>query len=241
MIILAVSDLDSLEGDYEQFWNLLEKAEEPNLFLMAGDMYLSDTPEDYKIIIEHFKNLGWKCPIIACFGNREFEQKYDEIKSICGSRIKFLNDESVKITIKGKTVGIVGSKGCIDQPTFWQIKTIPNIRKFYKERAEKIRQLLASLKTDVKILLTHYAPSYQTLKGENSRIYGGLGYNGLEKALVETRTTFAIHGHAHLGSPLGFAGSIPIFNVALPVNRGLTKIDTDKLPAPQKKGLNRFL
>lgn len=241
MIILAVSDLDSLEGDYEQFWNLLEKAEEPDLFLLAGDMYVKDKPEKYKTILDYLERLEWKCPIVACFGNREFEQQYDVIKKICGSRIKFLNDESVELKIKGKTIGIAGSKGCLDRPTWWQIKTDPNIRKFYKERAEKIRQLLAGLKTDIKILITHYAPSYQTLKGENPNIYGGLGCNGLEKTLVETRTTFAIHGHAHLGSRLGFAGSIPIFNVALPVNKGLTKIDTDNMPSPPKKGLKKFL
>ncbi|MFZ3077242.1 MAG: metallophosphoesterase [Candidatus Aenigmatarchaeota archaeon] len=241
MIILAVSDLDSLEGDYGQFWQLLAKASEPDLFLLAGDMYVADKPESYKIILEHFERLGWKCPIVACFGNREFEQKYDEIRKICGSRIKFLDDESLELAIKGKAVGIVGSKGCLDQPTWWQIKTNPQIRNFYRERAEKIRQLLTQLKTDVKILLTHYAPTYQTLKGENPNIYGGLGCSGLEKTLTETKTTFAVHGHAHLGSPLGFAGSVPIFNVALPVNRGLTKIDTDNLPAAPKKGLNKFL
>ncbi|MBU3957986.1 MAG: metallophosphoesterase [Nanoarchaeota archaeon] len=241
MLILAVSDLDSLEGDYGQFWQLLEKAIEPDIFLLAGDMYIGDAPQNYKIILEHFEKLGWKCPIIACFGNREFEQKYEEIKKICGCRVNFLNDKSAALTVKGKTVGIVGSKGCLDQPTFWQLKNIPQIRKSYKERAEKIRQLLAQLKTDVKILLTHYAPTYQTLKGENPNIYGGLGCRQMEEILVKTKTTFAVHGHAHSGSPLGFAGSVPIFNVALLVNRGLTMIDTDKLPAPRKKGLDRFL
>lgn len=241
MIILAISDLDSLEGEYEQFWSLLEKAEEPDLFLIAGDMYVDDKHEKYKIILDYFERLGWKCPIVACFGNREFEQKHGEIRKICGAKIRFLDDESVEMKIKGKTVGIAGSKGCLDLPTWWQMKTNPQIRKFYRERAEKIRHLLAGLKTEIKILLTHYAPTYKTLKGENPNIYGGLGCSGLEKTLVETKTTFAVHGHAHLGSPLGFANSIPIFNVALPVNKGLTVIDTDKLPAPPKKGLNRFL
>ncbi len=241
MIILAVSDLDSLEGDYEQFWNLLAKAGEPDIFLLAGDMYVDDKPEKYKTIMDYFERLGWSCPIVACFGNREFEQKHCEIRKICGARIRFLDDESVELKIKGKTVGIVGSKGCLDQPTWWQIKTNPQIRKFYKERAEKIRRMLAGLETDIKILLTHYAPSYQTLKGENPNIYGGLGCKELEKILEETKTTLAVHGHAHLGSLLGFAGTVPIFNAALPVNKGLARIDTDNLPEPPKKGLEKFL
>lgn len=241
MIILAISDLDSLAGDYEQFFNLIAKASEPDLFLLAGDMYIGDKTENYNIILEYLERLGWKCPFFACFGNREFEQRYGEIRKLCGSRIKFLNDESAELKIKGKTIGIVGSKGCLDQPTWWQIKTNPYIRKFYKERAEKIKQMLQNLRTDIKILLTHYSPSYQTLKGENPKIYSGLGYNGFEKILVEAKATFAVHGHAHLGSQIGFAGFIPIFNVALPVNRGLTKIDTDNLPSPPKKGLENFM
>ncbi len=236
MIILAVSDLDSLDGDYGQFWSLLAKANEPDLFLLAGDMYVDDKPEKYKIILDYFERLGWSCPIVACFGNREFEQKHGEIRKICGARIRFLDDESVELKIKGKTVGIVGSKGCLDQPTWWQIKTNPQIRKFYKERAEKIRWMLAGLKTEIKILLTHYAPSYQTLKGEAPNIYGGLGCRELEKVLEETKSTLAVHGHAHYGIPLGFTGSVQIFNVALPVNKGLARIDTDNPQDRPKKG-----
>jgi Icc-related predicted phosphoesterase len=240
MIILAVSDLDSLEGHYEQFWNILQKAEEPEIFLMAGDMYAEDDPSKYEIILEYFENLGWNCPIIACFGNREFEQRYDEIIRIAGYRIDFLDDEPIVVEAEKKKVGIVGSKGCLDQPTWWQMKTIPNIRKIYRERTERIREMLLGLDTDTMILLTHYAPTYKTLKGEKRSAYSGLGCKALEKIIVDTKATFAVHGHAHLGTPLAFARSTPIFNVALPVNRGLTKIDTNNLPSPPKRGLGKF-
>lgn len=225
MIILAVSDF---ERDYRQLWNLLKNSDEPDIFLTAGDMYNDGDPGHYGTIVEYLEKLKWKCPALACLGNWD-EGDRDEIREVCGSRIFLLEEESAKMKIKGKTVGIVGSIGCVDSFAWF----LPGIWKnFYRERAEKIRQLLAQLKTDVKILLTHYAPTYQTLKSENPNIYENLGYKGLEKVLTETKTTFAVHGHAHFGIPLGFANLTPIFNVAFPVNRGLVRIDTGSLPKP---------
>lgn len=225
MIILATSDF---ERDYRQLWNLLKGSDEPDIFLMAGDIYNDGDPGHYGAIVEYLEKLKWKCPALACLGNWD-ESDRDEIKEMCGNRVLILEEESAKMKIKGKTVGVVGSTGCLDIFAW----LLPGIWKdFYRERAEKIRQLLAGLGTDVKILLTHYAPTYQTLKGENPNIYENLGYSELEKILSETKTTFAVHGHAHYGIPLGFAGSIPIFNVVFPVNNRLVRIDTGSLPKP---------
>lgn len=225
MIILATGDF---EEDYRQLWNLLKKSEEPDIFLMAGDMYNDGDPEHYGTIVEYLEKLKWKCPALACLGNWD-EGDRDEIKELCGKRVLLLEEESAKMKIRGKIAGVVGSTGCVDSFAWF----LPGIWKnFYRERAEKIRHLLSGLGNDFKILLTHYAPSYKTLKGENPNIYENLGYRGLEKILTETKATFAVHGHAHLGSPLGFAGSVPIFNAAFPVNRGLVRIDTGNLPKP---------
>lgn len=225
MIILATGDFES---DYMQLWNLLKKSDEPDIFLTAGDMYNDGNPGHYEIIVEYLEKLKWKCPALACLGNWD-EGDRDEIRELCGSRILLLEEESAKMKIKGKTVGVVGSIGCVDSFAWF----LPGIWKdFYRERAEKIRQLLLGLGTDVKILLTHYAPSYQTLRGENPFIYENLGYRGLEKILIETKATFAVHGHAHFGVPLGFVGQIPVFNAAFPANSGLVRIDTDSLPKP---------
>lgn len=238
MIISAVSDLDALQENYEPFFEALRNARKPDLLLFAGDMYERSQPENYRIILDMIDKVGWKCPVVAIFGNREFEQHYGRIREICGKRIRFLDDESLIIKISGREIGIVGSKGSIDQPTWWQLTNIPNIRKIYRERAEKLALLLKELRTEIKILLTHYAPTYKTMKGENPRAYGGLGYKGLENALIEAKATFAIHGHAHYGTVQAFIDSIPVFNVAFPVNKKIVEIDTDNLP---KAGLAKFV
>ncbi len=238
MLISAVSDLDPLRGNYELFFVALQKAKMPDLLLFAGDMYERNMPENYKIILNYIERIGWDVPIVAVFGNREFEQEYDKIKEICGKRVRFLVDESLTIKISGRKIGIVGSKGCLDQPTWWQMTNIPRIREIYRQRAEKISELLKALRTEVKILLTHYAPTYRTLKGENPNAYGGLGYKNLERALVEAKATFAVHGHAHFGTQQAFIASIPIFNVAFPVNKKIVEIDMERL---LKAGLAKFV
>jgi Icc-related predicted phosphoesterase len=241
MLIAATSDLDSLTGDFAKFADALAAAKKPDLFLWAGDMCDFKMPHQYRDIVRIVDRAGWDCPIVAAWGNREFEQDYEKIKQMTGKRVVFLDDELFLTEIGGRRIGIVGTKGSLDKPTWWQTRTFHDIREIYKRRFEKVTGLMANmnaLKVDVKILLSHYALTYQTLKGERSDVYGGLGYKAFEKAIAEAKPTFALHGHAHFGTALAFADSVPIFNVAFPVNKGIVIIDPDRLPA---KGLRSFV
>jgi Icc-related predicted phosphoesterase len=181
--------------------------------------------------------IKWDCPIIAVFGNREFEEDVDDIIKASRKRIKFLDDESLELKIGDKTVGIVGSRGSLDIPTWWQFHHVSGIDDVYKDRLENIKRMLNELRTDTKILLTHYSPTYKTLKGENPRYYGGMGSKKLEEVLKETRPTFAVHGHAHYGIPLAFVEAVPVFNVCFELNKKIVEIDPENLP---KTGLSKF-
>ncbi|MBU3896458.1 MAG: metallophosphoesterase [Nanoarchaeota archaeon] len=225
MIIAAISDLDVLGNDISEFFKLLKKMKEPDLLIFAGDMYEWANPKQYKKIQKAIK---WKCPVVAVFGNREFPEDEKEIMK-SAKKIKFLKDESITLKIKGKTVGIVGSRGVLDSPSFWQKMNINGIEEFYQEELETITRLLTELKTDIKILVTHYAPTYRTLTGEPMFIYSGLGTKRLEKVMKDTKVTLAIHGHAHYGRDFAVVGNIPVYNVCLCNNGKITIIDTDKL------------
>lgn len=226
MIIYAISDLDVLRSNIDKFLALLKNAKEPDLLLFAGDMYEYRNPKQYKEIVDHIK---WKCPIVAVFGNREFSEDENDIKK-CAGRIKFLDDESTTFKIKGETVGIVGSRGCLDYPMFWQVTETIGILDTYDRTAARIEKLLSGLKTDIKILLTHYAPTQKTLEGEEPELYPVLGSKILEKVLIKTKVTLAIHGHAHYGIRFAFVGKVPVYNVSYPITKAFTIIDTDKLP-----------
>lgn len=236
MNIAAISDLDPLGFDMDPLLNMLKKAKKPDVFLLAGDIYEYRSPEIYGLFLDFLKMTGWKCPVIAVFGNREFEEDRDEIKKYCKGKIKFLEEEKTEIKIGDKTLGIVGTEGSLDTPTWWQFKHEKGISNVFDERREKVRKLLLGMKADVKLILSHYSPTYKTLKGEDSRIYGGLGSEKYEKVLVETGTDIAIHGHAHYGIPMAFVGSTAVFNVCFTINRKIVEIDPDNLPGTDNVG-----
>jgi len=238
MLISAISDLDTLGMDLEPFWGIIKTAKKPDIFLLGGDMYDYRNPDIYGLLLDFIKLRKWTCPIFAVYGNHEFDEDIDEIKKICGKKITFLDEESIELKIKDKKVGIVGSRGSLDFPTWWQSTHVPNIRKAYLDRIKNCEKLLQNLKVDIKILLSHYAPTYKTLVGENPKIYSSLGSKKLEKILVKTKTSFAIHGHVHYGIPLAFVKGIPVFNVAFEINKKIVEIDTDKMP---KTGLHKFV
>jgi len=237
MIIAATGDLEELGIDLELFWDMIKKTKEPDLLLFAGDMYEYRTPEVYSLFLDFIKMSKWKCPIIAVFGNSEFDEDVDDIKKICKKRIRFLEEESITLKIKNKKVGIVGTRGSLDIPTWWQFQNMPDIKKTYEQRMNNVKRLLKDLKTDIKILLIHYSPTYKTLKGEDRKLYGVLGSKKFEKVLIETKPTFVVHGHAHYGIPLAFVNSIPVFNVCVSVSKEIVEINPDNLP---KTGLKKF-
>lgn len=237
MIVGAISDLDPLGIDLDPFFGMVKRVKEPDLFLMAGDIYDYKSPEIYGLVIDFLKMQNWKCPIVAVFGNHEFDEDKDDIRKICGKRITFLEEETKIIKAGGRTVGIVGTEGSLDVPTWWEFTHVKGIVRTYDARREKVRKMLLDLKADIKILLSHYSPTYKTLKGEDRRVYGGLGSEKYEKILLESAPTFAIHGHAHYGLPMAFVGATPVYNVCFNINRKIVEIDPDRLP---KAGLRKF-
>ena len=147
-----------------------------------------------------------------------------------GDRITFLSDESFILTLEdGKTLGIVGSKGSLDQPTWWQSRNIPNIRQTYSQRIRIIRDLLQELEADFKILLMHYAPTFKTLGGERRAFYQQLGSKKLEDIIIGSKPDAVIHAHAHNGKRFALLEGVPIYNVSLPLNQAIPII---KLPRP---------
>ena len=69
---------------------------------------------------------------------------------------------------------------------------------------------------DLVILLTHYAPTYETLRGERREIWPMLGTKRLEDALMNLNV-LAIHGHSHDSKVRCVRlGESTIVNVAFP-------------------------
>ena len=229
MKILAIGDLDALFGDYKIFEKILQKEKEPDAFLIAGDLTQWGTIEEYIKLVDAIKKMDWSCPIIACLGNHDPEGAEKKFSSV-SERIRILNEERIQLNINGEKFWIVGSRGSLESGSLsYYIDAAKHSD--LEKRMRKIEELLSSCKGE-KILLTHYSPTYKTLEGEPQQIWGGLGDPRMERILLKTKVTFALHGHAHYGLPMAFVEKIPVFDIAYPIRAGFTHIDTKKLPKP---------
>jgi Icc-related predicted phosphoesterase len=236
MIIAAVSDVHS-PRNYTDFVRAVESLKvKPDLFLMAGDMIDRGEIGEYERI---FNALFGKinCPIVACFGNNEFEQVRDDVKKK-HPEVKFLDDDATVVSVGKIMIGIVGTTGSLDTPTPWQKQNIPNIEKIYQDRVSLVDRLLVRMKTDLRIVLMHYAPTYKSLEGENPRFYSTMGTRMYEPVLWDRKPTLVIHGHSIRGVKKTWSDTVPIFNVAFLLNREIVLIDTEK---DLKPGIAKFV
>lgn len=215
MEIGAVGDIHypAYKGLFEES---LKNIKNIDLLLLAGDIVDVGLYKNYNIVYGLIRKY-LKCPVIACFGNTEFQKK--EIKNE-NKEIRFLDDES--FVFGG--IGIAGTTGSLDKPTSWQAKNIPGIREIYRQRVVKVKDLLSELKISKKILLMHYSPTYKTLEGEDKRIYYWMGSKKYEAVIRETKPEVVIHAHSHSGSKYAEINSSKIYNVSLPLRKEITLI-----------------
>jgi Icc-related predicted phosphoesterase len=196
-----------------------------DLFLLAGDLILRGGIENLASVLAVFDDNGICCPIIGCFGNEEYSEIRDQMKVAAGNRIKFLDDSSASLQVGSLNIGIVGSQGSLDLPTPWQAENIPGIEEVYSQRISRLSGILGRLVADVRILLTHYPPTYRVLKGERRTFYPYIGSQKCERILAGGMVTFAVCAHAHMGIPFAVAKGVPVYNVSLPVAHRITLID----------------
>jgi len=237
MIIAATSDIHSPRY-FDMFVKAMEELRvKPDLFLLAGDTVHKGNADEYlKVYNVFFGKID--CPIIACFGNDELGPGSRVLIENKVPDIKFVQDESLIVDINERKVGVIGSLGCLDRPTYWQRTNLPGIYETYKERVGTIEKILSELKADIKILLIHYTPTYKILSGEDPKVYAELGCNKLERVIIEQKPDLVITGHTHKGIKQVWLETIPVFNVGLLLNQNIVVIDTEK---DLKPGLEKFL
>ncbi|RLG88707.1 MAG: metallophosphoesterase [Thermoprotei archaeon] len=217
----------------------------PDIIILAGDIIDHGRTNALSTVVNPLCKKFPNIPIVAIFGNEEYFDIEDKLINSY-SQITWLSDSVLTLTIKGIKICIVGSRGVLEKPTPWQRKNIKGIEYMYKKRVEVLRDLLvkAKQKCEVVILVTHYAPTFITVKGEPFTAYPYLGSRSLERILRETQIDLVIHGHAHNSRVLEASlGITRIYNVALPARKGITKIEFHKVSSREEtqKGLLRFL
>ena len=137
--------------------------------------------------------------------------------------ITVLEREHCVIEVRGLEVGVAGTKGFVGGFPGFHLPDWgePSLRGIYAETEEDVDGLDRSLKAiaqcQVRIVLMHYAPTDQTLVGEPREIWTFLGTDRLAAPIAAHEPSLVLHGHAHHGTFEGRIGTVPVYNVSVPV------------------------
>ncbi len=236
-MILAFGDVHS--PDYLPLLerSLDEVREEPDLILLAGDMVRRNKIDEMGRVVRAIKR-HWDAPIIGVFGNEEYEESEEEYIERF-PEVRWLRDEGVEISASGRKLGIYGTRGSLLEPTWWQSRNLPGIRRKYRERISMARKELRRLRNSVEvlILLSHYSVGFRCVVGEPEKIWKYMGHPEMEVVAMEAGVDIAIHGHAHRARVVeAEVGGMRILNVALPARGRVTAIE----PEPRRGTLLSF-
>lgn len=202
--------------------------EELHAILLAGDIIDRGDASGMDLVLREITSRFKEVPIVSVFGNDEYHELEGYlVKNF--SYVIWLNDSVTVLKSGDVTVGIVGSRGSLDKLTYWQSKNMPQLETIYRRRISVLRKLLEEVSrvSDFTILLTHYAPTYHTIKGEPEKIYPYMGCRRLEEVIRETKPDLAVHAHAHNATVTeAVIGLTRVYNVSLPAKKGVTYVNT---------------
>jgi uncharacterized protein len=197
--------------------------EEADLVLLAGDLTTHGEPEQAAVLADAGRGLS--IPVCAILGNHDLhEGRADEVAAILrDAGVNMLERAAAFYELGGTEVGVVGAKGFVggfpgsSLPDFGE----PLLRQVYAETTVEVnaieRGLQETAHCPLRIVLLHYAPTWDTLHGEPEGIWTYLGCDRLAVPIAEYRPDIVLHGHAHAGSFEGAIGPVPVYNVAVHV------------------------
>jgi Icc-related predicted phosphoesterase len=224
--IAAVGDLHAGSDTADVLRDqLAEVSQKADVLLIAGDLTKSGRPEEARVLARDLADVS--VPVVAVLGNHDHHaDRPQEIASLLRDvGVSVLEGQSIQLDTAAGSVGVAGVKGFgggfagASGAEFGE----PEMKAFIrhtKERSEALGSALASLQTDVRVALMHYAPIRETLQGEPPEIFPFLGSYLLAEAVDRSGADLVIHGHAHRGTEHGVTpGGVNVRNVAQTVIR----------------------
>jgi Icc-related predicted phosphoesterase len=222
--VAAAGDVHCRESRRAELQDAFAKLDESaDLVLLAGDLTTHGEPEEASILVDCCRRL--RAQVVAVLGNHDWHAgRQEEVTDVLSAGgIEVLDRSSTVFLISGLEVGIVGTKGFVGGfsgshlPDFGE----PLLREVYAEASAEMdaidRGLRAIAHCAVRIVLLHYSPTADTLRGEPEGIFAFLGTDRMAPPIIEHCPDLVLHGHAHAGQFKGLVGEVPVFNVSVPV------------------------
>jgi Icc-related predicted phosphoesterase len=209
-----------------------------DVLALCGDLTTHGRPEQMRAFTAELA--GVQVPVVAVLGNHDHESDAaDECTRIlCEADVQVL--DGTNTVIEG--VGFAGTKGFAGGFGRGALGPFGEalIKQFVNaavEEALKLERALQQLRTDVRIVLLHYAPLAETIMGEPEVIYPFLGSSRLLQPIDTLGAAAVFHGHAHHGELMAETPTgIPVFNVAQPLlNAADMSYRIFTVPAPDRR------
>jgi len=220
MRIAAVADLHYSPQTYDKIREQMNRVrDDADVLVIAGDMTNYGRPEEMDSLLTMLSKL--RILIVAVLGNHDFEsgQQEELSKMMIAEGIKVLDGSGYE----RDGVGFAGTKGFLGGfgrgiLTSFGEPEVKSFVQFSIDEATKLERAMSQLRTERRVVVLHYAPIAETVKGEPPEIYPYLGNSRLAEVVDRHGANLVLHGHAHHGSPDGrTTAGIPVHNVALSI------------------------
>ena len=210
-----------------------------DVLIVAGDITNGGRLVEAEQAAELFASI--RTPIIAVLGNHDRRCLRPALfrRTLERSGVRMLNGETTTLDIGGR-VGFAGVAGCgggfwpFEGPMTLQGRALKTLALRSKLESARLDAAITRLDTETRIVVMHFAPTTSTLGMEPLLKYWMLGNADLGRVIDRHRVDLVIHGHAHLGNPIGVTrGGTPVRNVASTVVGGVTTLEVGPRPSPR--------
>src|SRR6478672_1203834 len=191
-----------------------------DLLVIAGDLTNYGKPAEMEQVLNSLVRL--RLPMVAVLGNHDYESgcQIELTRMMTEAGIKLLDGTAYERDGVGfaGTKGFPGGFGRGALTAFGE----PEVKTFVHaaiDEALKLERAMSQLRTPKRVIVLHYAPIVDTIRGEAPEIYPYLGSSRLAEVIDRHGADVVFHGHAHHGSPDGkTTAGIPVRNVAMQIN-----------------------
>ena len=218
MRIAATADIHFSPQSYDRIREQMQRVrDEADVLVLAGDLTNFGKPEEVTSLLNALVRI--RVPIVAVLGNHDYEsgQQEELMKMMTAEGIKVLDGSSYE----RDGVGFAGTKGFYGGFGRGALTAFgePEVKQFVQAgltEALKLERALSQLRTEKRVVITHYSPVRETCEGEPLEIFPFLGSSRLAEVIDRFGAAMAIHGHAHHGHAEGkTTGGIPVYNCAM--------------------------
>jgi uncharacterized protein len=223
--IAATADLHYFSPRYGAVQEQLAQVrDQADLLVIAGDLTNYGKPSEMEPLLNSLVRL--RLPIVAVLGNHDYESgsEADLMRMMTNEGIKLLDGTAYErdgIGFAG-TKGFPGGFGRGALTAFGEVEVKAFVQAAIDE-AMKLEKAMSQLRTEKRVVVLHYAPVVETVRGESPEIFPYMGSSRLAEVIDRHGADLIFHGHAHHGTPEGrTTAGIPVHNVALTILQSQT-------------------